>query len=166
MSIQSHPREQYCCFTGHRPEKLEHPEAEIRTLLERAIQSAIRDGFNGFISGMARGADIWAAEIVLRLRDAGAPIRLICASPYPGVERNWSFDWQTRYRRVLDAADMVNFICPEYSQSCFHQRNKWMVNHSARVIAVYSGTPGGTRNTIQYALAQGIPVVNITDANT
>lgn len=162
MSIPSQQREQYCCFTGHRPEKMNRTETEIRLLLEQAILAAIRDGFDSFISGMARGTDIWAAEIVLRFRDAGYPVRLICASPYPGVERGWSFDWQKRYRRVLDAADRTTFICPGYRQDCFRQRNKWMVDHSARVIAVYSGAPGGTRNTVQYALAQGIPVVNVT----
>mgnify|MGYP002508193063 CR=1 FL=1 len=49
---------------------------------------AIADGFQTFISGMARGVDLWAAEIVLELRDEGAAIRLICASPYTGFETN------------------------------------------------------------------------------
>lgn len=162
MSISLQPRQQHCCFTGHRPEKMRRSETEIMTLLAQAIHAAIRDGFDSFISGMARGVDIWAAEIVLRLREAGYPIRLICASPYPGVERSWSFDWQKRYLRVLDAADMTTFICPGYQKDCFQRRNEWMVDHSARVIAVYSGSPGGTRNTVRYALAQGIPVVNVT----
>lgn len=34
-------------------------------LLETAIQAAINDGFVTFISGMARGVDIWAAGIVV-----------------------------------------------------------------------------------------------------
>ena len=37
-------------------------------------------------------------------------------------------------------------------------RNEWMVDHSARVIAVYNDEPGGTRNTIQYAEIQGVNV--------
>ena len=45
---------------------------------------------------MARGVDIWAAEIVLHLRDEGRDIKLICASPYKGFERGWSADWQQR----------------------------------------------------------------------
>ena len=31
-----------------------------------------------------------------------------------------------------------------------------MVNRASRVIAVYNGTAGGTRNTIEYAKAQGV----------
>lgn len=100
---------------------------------------------------MARGVDIWAAEIVLRLRDAGAPIHLICASPFEGFEKSWSEEWKKRYQGVLAAADIVKYVCKGYSRACFQIRNEWMVDRSARVIAVYNGGPGGTKNTLEYA---------------
>ena len=100
---------------------------------------------------MARGVDIWAAEIVLKEREQNPAIKLICASPYKGFERSWSSDWQRRYNNIIDSADLVRFICPGYSRACFQIRNEWMVDHSARVIAVYNGEKGGTRNTIEYA---------------
>lgn len=125
------------------------------------IRTAIADGFQTFISGMARGVDLWAAEIVLALRDEGAAIRLICASPYQGFEARWSQNWQERYRRVLERADLVRFICPEYSRECFQMRNEWMVDHSARIIAVYNGGPGGTRNTVEYARKKQICIALI-----
>ena len=150
-----------CCFTGHRPEKLQRPECEIRIDLENEIRKAIHDGLNVFITGMARGIDIDAAEIVLQLRAEDFPVKLICASPYPGFERSWSPSWQTRYKRVMAAADLVRFICPQYSTGCFQVRNEWLVNHSSRVIAVFNGRPSGTKNTIDYALRQGVPVIRI-----
>ena len=148
-----------CCFTGHRPERLGMPEAEVISSLKKEIRTAITDGFQTFISGMARGVDLWAAEIVLALRDEGAAVRLICASPYRGFENRWSREWQERYRRVMERADLVRFICHEYSKDCFQRRNQWMVNRSARVIAVYNGQPSGTRNTIEYARRCEVPVV-------
>ena len=150
-----------CCFTGHRPEKLRRPENEIRTDLEREIRHAILDGLNVFITGMARGVDIDAAEIVLQLRDKGYPVRLICASPYPGFENSWCETWQNRYQTVIAQADLVRYICPRYSRNCFQIRNMWMVDHSARVIAVFNGKPSGTKNTIDYAQQQGLPIVQI-----
>jgi len=36
-----------------------------------------------------------------------------------------------------------------------------MVNHASRVIAVYNGEKGGTKNTIDYAIRNGIPVRNV-----
>lgn len=152
-------RQHRCCFTGHRPEKLEMAENEVVERLKKEIRTAIADGFQTFISGMARGVDLWAAEIVLVLRDEGATIRLICASPYKGSESRWSREWQERYRKVMEKADLVRFICPTYSRDCFQRRNEWMVNHSARVIAVYNGGPGGTRNTVEYAQQHGVQII-------
>lgn len=57
-----------CCFTGHRPEKLHISESKVKTLLEKTIIQAVEDDFLTFISGMARGVDMWASEIVLGLR--------------------------------------------------------------------------------------------------
>mgnify|MGYP003290285487 CR=1 FL=1 len=146
------------CFTGHRPEKLTRFEWLIKRDLEKQIRQAIADGLNVFISGMARGVDIWAAEIVLKLRDAGQPIKLMCACPYDGFEQGWSKEWQERYSTILAAADYVKYVCPGYSRSCFQIRNEWMVNHSARVIAVFNNQPSGTMNTIEYAIRQNVPV--------
>lgn len=151
-------RQHRCCFTGHRPERLDRSEIEVIEGLTKEIRTAFADGFQTFISGMARGVDLWAAEIVLVLRDEGAAIRLICASPYKGFESRWSREWQERYRRVIEQADLVQFICPGYRRNCFQRRNEWMVDHSARVIAVYNGGPGGTRNTVEYARGRGVPV--------
>lgn len=161
MLNEQYARQHTCCFTGHRPEKLRKSEQEITALLEKSISAAINDGFTTFISGMARGVDLWAAEAVLRLRDGGHPLRLVCASPFEGFEKSWSAHWQDSYRQIWTAADERHFICPAYSRGCFQRRNEWMVNRSARVIAVYNGERGGTRNTIAYARTKGVEVTFI-----
>lgn len=43
----------------------------------------------------------------------------------------------------------------------FQIRNEWMVNHSNRVIAVFNGESGGTKNTIEYAIRNEIEVIKI-----
>ena len=146
------------CFTGHRPEKLTRNEKVIKIDLEKEIRQAVADGLNVFITGMARGVDIWAAQIVLQLRGEGYGIRLICACPYDGFETGWSQEWQQQYKEILSAADFVKYVCEGYSRSCFQIRNEWMVNHSARVIAVFNGEKSGTKNTIDYAHRQNVPV--------
>lgn len=148
-----------CCFTGHRPEKLTITEAEALLRLESTIRQAISDGYTEFITGMARGVDIWAGEIVIRLRDEGRPIKLICASPFSGFEDVWNEEWQERYHRLLEEADSVEYICPGYSRYCFQLRNEWLVNNSSRVIALWNGKPSGTANTVKYAKKQGVPCV-------
>lgn len=81
-------KKKYCvCFTGHRPEKLLRTQEEIQQELEICIRQAIQDGFPIFITGMAQGVDLWAAEIVLALRREGQPVKLVCAVPFEGCEK-------------------------------------------------------------------------------
>lgn len=161
---EAEKRTHRACFTGHRPEKLQQTEKAIRKILEREILKAMDSGIHVFLSGMARGVDIWAAEIVLRLRERGHDVKLICACPYAGFERGWSTDWQRRYHAVLRKADLIRFVCPEYSPACFRLRNEWMVDHAALVIAVFNGQPGGTKNTIDYAMRTGVAYRNLLSA--
>lgn len=148
---EAEKRKRRVCFTGHRPEKLIESEEYIKDRLRQEILRSIDEGYSVFISGMARGFDIWAAEIVLQMRSEGYEIKLICALPYNGFEERWSSDWQKRYRQILSQADFVRCVSKRYAPDCFQNRNEWMVNHSAKVIAVYNGTKGGTKNTIEYA---------------
>lgn len=158
MSLEDEHRLHRCCFTGHRPEKLDRPAQVIIAALEQEIRAAVDDGFVTFISGMARGVDIWAAEIVIQLKAEGLPLHLVCASPFQGFESRWSQEWKWRYSAVLDAADLVKYICPRYSRDCFQVRNEWIVARSSRVIAVYDGQAGGTKNTIDFAIRTGVQV--------
>ena len=107
------------CFTGHRPEKLTRHEKSITKDLEKEIRQAVADGLNVFITGMARGVDIWAAQIVLLLRDEGYDVKLMCACPYDGFERGWSQEWQRQYKEILASADFVKYVCEGYSRACF-----------------------------------------------
>ena len=151
------------CFTGHRPEKLDISETEVKERLRVAIQQAIKDGFTTFISGMARGVDMWAAEIVLEEREKNDNIKLVCASPYEGFEKSWNINEIHRYTDILQKADYIKYVCENYSRQCFQIRNIWMVDRSARVIAAYNGESGGTRNTINYALSKGVKIYNILE---
>ena len=163
MATESELRQHRACFTGHRPHKLHQPESVVIAALEEKIREAIDDGFVTFISGMAWGVDIWAAEIVLRLKAEGHPIHLVAAVPYEGFERGWDNDWKRRYYAVLSSADLVKYICNHYHRGCFQIRNEWMVDRSSLVIAVWNGQPSGTKNTIDYADRKDVKVVNVLD---
>ena len=154
---------QRVCFTGHRPEKLNISERKVKELLKTAIIDAINDGYITFISGMARGIDIWSAEIVLELKKKFPEIHLICAIPYDGFEKRWDTADQERYNYILERADYIKYVCEYYSRDCFQIRNVYMVNHSNRVISAYNGAKGGTKNTIDYATRQGKEIINILD---
>ena len=72
MSLE---RETTCCFTGHRPDKLPWGSNEederclaLKESIAREIEGLYRRGYRHFISGMARGADLYFVEAALALR--------------------------------------------------------------------------------------------------
>ncbi len=159
MTTEKEKRLHRCCFSGHRPEKLAVPEEEVRQWLAEQIDLAIAAGYTTFITGCGMGVDIWAGQIVLRKKTENPALRLIAATPWPGFPAKWNTQWQTWYRELLKEADLVVPISRQYRAGIFRERNEWMVNHSSRLIALYNGAPGGTRDTIDYALSRGIEVI-------
>lgn len=145
-----------CCFTGLSPQNLRRPLDDIKVDLENEILRSIRDGYTTFITGMACGTDIWAGNIVVRLRDRFPDLKLIAAVPFPAFPDAWDEEWKEKYEKLLAKSDLVKVISGESGENAVQQRNKWMVDHAAKVIAVYNGTAGGTRNTIQYARKNGV----------
>jgi len=152
------------CFTGHRPHKLPWGSDEsdsrcrlVRLRLMGAVFSAYEAGCTRFISGMAQGIDLIAAEAVLELMQS-CPVTLECALPYPGQAERWPHEYRLRHRAILQAASAVTAVSPEYSPGCMERRNRYMIENSRRLIAVYNGEPGGTANAIRYAQKLGLDV--------
>ena len=150
-----------CCFTGHRPDKIELGEKEIKPLLEKAIDKAISEGFVTFITGMAMGTDIWAAEIVLDRKKKNKNLHLICALPHSGFENRRNFTEKIRFSKIIKKADLVKEINDHYFTGCYQVRNEWMVDRSNLVIAVFNGQKSGTKNTLDYAIEKGININNV-----
>ena len=157
----SDKRQHRCCFTGHRPNKLDYSENEIKPLLKTAIDNAISDGYVTFITGMAEGVDIWAAEIVLEKKKENKDLHLICAVPHPGFEKRRSQYETGRYKNIIKNADYVTTISDNYYRACYQKRNIWMVDRSSLVITVFNGTASGTKNTVDYARKIGVRVVYV-----
>ena len=147
-----------CCFSGHRPEKANMDEAKTKYRLKEEIDNAIKDGYTTFISGMARGVDIWAAELVLQKKRINRNVKLICAQPYEFFSKDQSWQWNVRYSKIVALADEVVTVSYKSNKGCYMLRNKWMVDHSSRLIAVFSGEPGGTKNTIDYAMKRNLKI--------
>ncbi|MCC8129390.1 MAG: DUF1273 domain-containing protein [Clostridiales bacterium] len=161
-----YPIEQCCCFTGHRTNRLPWlaDPSDLRTqaltdALWQRIQSSYEQGYTCFLSGMALGVDLLCAELVLRLRaETDGAVKLIPVIPWPGQAGRWRQEERRRYREVLQACgeDLV-VVSPSYSRACYFLRNRYLVDHSAKIIGVYDGTPtGGTHQTLEYARRKGL----------
>lgn len=154
-----------CAFTGHRPaalpwgEREEDPRClELKKRLSEAVLRAYNQGFRHFICGMAKGSDFYFCEAVLALRQDRENVVLEAAVPFPGQSQRWNMADRRRYDYLLSRCDLETLIQQSYTPTCMHRRNRYMVDHASRLIAVYNGQPGGsgTLGTLSYALREGL----------
>lgn len=149
--------------TGHRPNKLFGYDMDDPRYV------AIKNIIKGFLigvectdayTGMALGIDQLFAIAVLQLKNEGWPIRLHCAIPCAGHPNKWNKESQELYFKILDKADEVVMVSKEpYSPWLMQKRNEYMVDNADMVLAFFDGTPGGTKNCVDYANRVGKEIV-------
>lgn len=133
-------------LTGHRPQRLQGQEKEIKTWLKNILHSFGEN--NICISGMAAGADQLFAYAAIEENN-----KLWCAWPYYKKNRDYA-------EYLEDHADNIIFVNQDYSPDCYTVRNKFMVDQADIVLAVWDGKPwGGTYNTIKYAEQQNKTII-------
>lgn len=158
-----------CAFTGHRPQKFpwKYDEEDgrcvaLKAVLSQQIERQAASGVTGFFSGMAMGADLWAALAVLSLRERNPAVKLHCVLPCEGQESKWPLSAQALYQSVLEQADFVEYVSRSYHRDCMLDRNRRLVDSAAVLLAVYNGEQrGGTAATVRYARRAGREIILI-----
>lgn len=154
-----------CMFTGHRPQslpfKFNETDDRCRELKKRLaflIRKKIENGITCFLSGMAIGIDSFSAEIVLSLKKEFPNISLNAIVPCANQSCKWNNEQVSRYNSILNQCDKIIILQNTYTADCMQKRNRYMVDNSDCVIAVWNGTNSGTGNTVKYALSKKLPV--------
>ena len=162
-------RESTCCFTGHRPDKLPWRDDEwdprcvaLKERLAAALEDAYNKGMRHFICGMARGADFYFCEAVLALRERRPGVTVEAALPCEEQAAHWKERDRNRYFRLVAQCDYETMVQHHYDRGCMLRRDRYMVDRSSMIIAVYGGVLGGTMYTLSYAMKKGLEV-NILD---
>lgn len=156
-----------CCFSGHRPPRLPWGGQEddprclaLKDRLARALTEAYHEGYRHFLCGMAQGTDLYFCQAVLDLRRTHPEVTLEAAIPFTGQADRWPEADRRRRQTLLDQCDLETVVQHTYSPGCMNRRNRYMVDRSSLLIAIYDGIPqGGTLNTLAYAMRKGVRTV-------
>ena len=148
-----------CAFTGHRPKsfswKYDETASEcllLKEMLKKEIEKLLDCGVTDFYSGLAEGVDTWAAQIVLALREKNPTLKLHCILPCRDQAKKWEASAQKRHQNILEQANSVICLSESYYDGCMLNRNKYLVEHSSILLAVYDGNwRSGTGMTVRYA---------------
>lgn len=135
--------------TGHR-------ELRDRDWTAAEIEKALSHlGASRVYVGMASGFDLLLAKTAW-----GMGIPFIAAKPWRGHQARRADTYD--YNRALQLAEEVVDVSPfdEYTGPWVYDvRNRYMVDNSDLVLAMYENTgKGGTHNCIKYAKGMGTPV--------
>ena len=152
-----------CCVTGHRPkgfpfnrERTNNPYDKYLHILMEAVEDLVDNGCVHFISGMAYGADLDFADMVLDYKAADKDIVLEAAFPYPVDLAKLFLDIDNEKTLILRDCDYINFVSSHYYRGCMQARNRYMVDKSDIVLAIWNEKyDGGTWDTIKYARSKG-----------
>lgn len=169
-------------FTGHRPNKL--GGYDLNNPLNRKIIQEIRnivcDLLNDdkyynyhFITGGAIGVDQIAYGIVNIYKICNNITQEI-AIPFKKQPDKWTSQKDIcAYYHQIESADKVTYVdeLPEYNTHTTpigefsvmkaHIRNHYMVDNCDILIAVWDGSPSGTKNCIDYAKKLGKKIIYI-----
>ncbi len=157
------------CFSGHRTEKLPKNKNEFNLMIQSLIyeiNKAISEGYDTFMFGACYGFDLICAEQVLMRKQIvrhtdPVHINLVAVVPYEEQASRWKMQDREKYFNVLSRCDEVITLNRHYQSGCYHERNRYMVDNSSRLICYYDGSSGGTKYTVKYAESKAIPVFNI-----
>ena len=131
--------------------------------LRQEITHAAGMGITRFYAGGALGFDTLAALTVLEMRKTMPQLELHTVIPFAGQDIRWPAEDRELYRYILERADHVEVLHQRYADGCYHERNRYMVDHSELCIAYLRRRSGGTFYTCRYAQRQGCPVHNLAE---
>lgn len=156
------------CFTGNRVQRLpfifEEMNTEstlIKNKLEYEIKRAIAKGYTHFISTMQLGIAMWAAEIVLRIKEFYPEITLEAILPYENQASHWTENQRDRYFHILSECNYVGYASIHYIPSCNDLANKYIVDKSSLLIAIYDENDKEAMTAVDYAKLKGLELVLI-----
>lgn len=170
LEVQLPPDEKICCFTGHRPENMPKENTDEYVLLRQLTKLYIRlmldRGRNIFITGMSRGFDLMAAELILKDEDLMPVAKVICAIPYLAQINEMKTQKEIElYKYIYENSSAAFCMYKEFKKKCYAVRNQFMVKHSNAVIA-YLKNPeiahSGTIQTLNIAKKRGLETIVIT----
>lgn len=125
--------------------------------LEKEIARSAAKGRIIFQSGMSMGADIWATQAVLRLRESMPHIQLHCYLPCETQANQWAEQWREPYFEVLGKADEVFCMQQHYTKGCLNRCRWEMLSRSSMAIILCGKkADGGITQAIDYCVTNNI----------
>ena len=109
---------------------------QIKKELTVIIDSLIKEGECEFLSGVRRGIEMLAAEIVLDKMEVYPNISLVCICPYEEQPTHWSEDHRERYFTIHQLCSKLIMLNRHYEIDCFQKLDNYLLDHCDTIISL------------------------------
>lgn len=139
-------------ITGHR---FGFDDQIVNCGINQLTDLALNRGITTFLTGMALGTDLLAAQIWIERQLSWEAIR-----PCGDQCNEWTWKQQERYYKLLNKATKQKTLYSHYSKGVMQARNQYLVNNSDLCLTIWNGRKeGGTFLTIQMARKAKLPLI-------
>ncbi len=100
------------------------------------LETAIRMGCTGFLSGLEYGAGLTAAEAVLRHKADRPCLTLECVIPYEEYTSAWDEPSRDRYFDIVSRCDKETMLTRQYAPDCIDRQREYLLRDSDITIEI------------------------------
>lgn len=162
-----------CAIIGDKPTRFKFGYKEdyslckkIKRVMLEQIKMLYNEGVTHFYVGGSLGAEMWAGEMILRLKEQPGyeEIELNVILPYEGHDSAWDERNRKRLQFLIRHSRESFVIGDRNCRESFTKRNYYMADHSEWVLAVCDNNisiPSGTGEMIHYAKRMKKRIISI-----
>lgn len=128
------------CFDGPIYDNLQYEvdenSKEYKQIMINLIDSLIKEGECEFLSGVRRGIEMLAAEIILDKMEVYPNISLTCICPYEEQPTYWTEDHRERYFTIHQLCSKLIMLNKHYEIDCFQKLDNYLLDQCDTVITI------------------------------
>lgn len=167
-------RQLACAVTGHRPSRFKFKYSEDYSLckkIKRAMFEQFKklydeQGVRRYYVGGALGVDMWAGELILRLKEQPGygDIELVVVLPFEGHDAKWDERSKRRMNFLLRMCSDCVIVGKEDCRESYIKRNCYMMDRANILVAVYDNDRSirsGVGMAVNYAKKKELDIIYI-----
>lgn len=143
--------------TGYKQHELgifdeKHPGIQfIKKALENRLVDLLDDGLEWVIISGQLGVELWAAEVVIDLKNTYSHLKLAVITPFKEQEKNWNEANKAKFETIITKADYTVSLTsiPYEAPWQFIEKDKFLMRNSDGMLIVYDEENEGSPKFIK-----------------
>lgn len=163
-----------CAVAGPKPTRFKFGYKEDNSLCRKIKKAMLRQfrrlyskkGVHRFYIGGILGVNLWAGELLLKLKEEPdfGELELVVAIPFPGHDAKWDVRSRKRLENLVRNSTEYLTIGSRDCQKSYIDLTRYLIDHAEHMVAVSENHPkeeGRSFQAIVYAKERGLDIMYI-----